>query len=640
MTHKQQNANPNVQGRVHNTAPVNGIKASEDDAKFVNPTYGWDGMTGQDQSVSGDSHHSEDDLDQISAELQVLTEKLDAEIQALDNKGNAQRNPSPTWGDNNNVEAGSNPGFTDNFANWDHFSVTASHEPFGDAVNNQRDVKVLRNFAPVIANPTRLANFDNESRPYRSSHLNDEGYDSSPDYGDDLDHESEEGNKKFKFPKTKEEAAELFGIAGKRFSELPIEKQVILGAAAGALLAIALPVLLFAVAVIAAGAVVGAAGAVVGAVVGAGLYAGVKTVQGFNWTAKKTIEGTKIAAGKIASAYAAADQKVRKATSDGLRSVANRLEKLAGKTNHPEELTNLDETTKENCKKAVKVLQDKVLGNPDFSQEERESIVAATMGKVAFKLGLKITTQENITKDPNATEYAREEAQEYCELWTKQKNFISGLNFKKLGNLLDSEYKSAPRDLYLFKTALADHHGEVNSAVHEAVQEFLEYKQERANAASNAESKPKLFGWFKSKPKAVSDDSGLESDATSQTSLSESLPESRRGSYAGEHTEDRATPLVTSRPHVPSYGTFSSPNNISGSESDNLANSGSSNSLSNGSADSGVNSPTEGSPVHGNNLLKPNLGEIGQTRLKNTGDLRRLVNVDIERHVGNEVTVN
>ncbi|VVC42818.1 Hypothetical protein CINCED_3A003405 [Cinara cedri] len=555
--------------------------------------------------------------------------------------GNTQRNPSQIGGDNNDVE--SDAGFTDNFADWSHFSVTASHEPFGDAVNNQRDVKVLRNFAPVIADPTRLANFDNASRPYRSSHLNDEGYDSSPDYGDDLDHESEAGDEKGPnyVEKLRQNLAKLVGADPETpFSKWSSGQQLKASCVIGGAIAVGVPI----AAIVGIGAVVLGGIFGVGALIGGGLglirIAGVKIGQGFNWAAKKTIEGTKIAAGKIASAYAAADQKVRKATSDGLRSVANRLEKLAGKTNHPEELTNLDETTKENCKKAVKVLQDKVLGNPDFSQEERESIVAATMGKVAFKLGLKITTQENITKDPNATEYAREEAQEYCELWTKQKNFISGLNFKKLGNLLDSEYKSAPRDLYLFKTALADHHGEVNSAVHEAVQEFLEYKQERANAASNAESKPKLFGWFKSKPKAVSDDSGLESDATSQTSLSESLPESRRGSYAGEHTEDRATPLVTSRPYVPSYGTFLSPNNISGSESDNLANSGSSNSLSNGSADSGVNSPTEGSPVHGNNLLKPNLGEIGQARLKNTGHLRRLVNVDIEQHVGNEVTVN
>lgn len=704
------NNNSNAQGGVNKTAPVNGIKASEGDAKFVGPAYGWDGMNGKDQSVSGDSHHSEDDLDQISAELQVLTEELDAEIQALDNKDlDAQKG----------VKKPQKSAWTEDVSNWDDDSSIASSNAsdnvaelsdFDDTpvevIEEERKLSTnypshLNPFVTAIpasqVSPTdggrlQLNNLNNDRNAHVFSngiyvsqvviekvneldatlHADKKG--SLAQKNDDSDNEPEANNKKGwkealaeQEEVVKQKLAKWVGAdPNKKFSEWSSKQQIHACGKVGGLLIAGAPLVVAGAGIIGIGAVVLGGMFGVGYLVSGGLgaigLAGIKTVQGFNWTAKKTIEGTKIAAGKIASAYAAADQKVRKATSDGLRSVANRLEKWAGRTNHPQELADFEKTTKELFNKAVAVLQNKVLENPAFSEEEKKAIVAATMGKMASVLDLKVIAAEETVRDPKATKYEREEAQELFEQWTKQKNFVSDLNFKKLGNLLDGEYKSAPRDLNLFMTTLADHHGEVESAVNEKVQEFLEYKQERANADSNAQGKPRLFGLFKSKPKAEakptavvkplnaasnekgkpklfrwftskpkagekpSVDGGYSTQTSSTTLDSKDSPMSKNGKV--RFNEDKQHHRAQSLGDLAAHNGGSTPLR---SVSDGVLNKGSAAARTlviqaevhkqppvvkpAVSADSGIQSQ-EGSPVH---VPKPDLSEISQNRLRTTG---------------------
>jgi len=499
--------------------------------------------------------------------------------------GQAQRNLSSTW-DNNNVEAGSNPGFPDNFADWSHFSVTASDKPFGNAVNSQRDVEVLRNFAPVIADPTRLANFDNASRPYRSNSVDSDATSTSSNLSDDSDLDewvviSDEEVRSAQRKGWKEALAEHGAVVkqklakwvgadpNKEFFEWSSKQQIHACGIVGGLLIAGAPIIIAGAGIIGIGAVVLGGMFGVGFLLFGGLsaigIAGVKTVQGFNWTAKAVSEGTKIATRKITSGV-----------SNTAGTVGAKIQSLSTTTDYQDKLRRLTNTQNKSHDKVEDEFQKQVSGDKNLSRKDRKVITKAVLKKIVSILDSEIKNieGEKLMAEATGDKEKVAKAVETLDLLKQQKELFDGLKPGKAYKLFSGQKTSiSNKDRYLFTIAVAGN----SNAIIDVIGAEVQKASGLANNALNAAGKPDRSVFY------GNDDSGVESDATF-TSLSESLPESRRSSYASEHTEDRATPLVTSSPHVPSYGTF-----------------------------------TEGSPVHGNNLLKPNLGEISQNRLRTTG---------------------
>ncbi|VVC27421.1 Hypothetical protein CINCED_3A020303, partial [Cinara cedri] len=461
--------------------------------------------------------------------------------------GNTQRNPSQIGGDNNDVE--SDAGFTDNFADWSHFSVTASHEPFGDAVNNQRGVKVLRNFAPVIADPTRLANFDNASRPYRSNSVDSDATSTSSNLSDDSDLDewvviSDEEVRSAQRKGWKEALAEhgavvkqkLAKLVGadpnKEFFEWSSKQQIHACGIVGGLLIAGAPIIIAGAGIIGIGAVVLGGMFGVGFLLFGGLsaigIAGVKTVQGFNWTAKAVSEGTKIATRKITSGV-----------SNTAGTVGAKIQSLSTTTDYQDKLRRLTNTQNKSHDKVEDEFQKQVSGDKNLSRKDRKVITKAVLKKIVSILDSEIKNieGEKLMAEATGDKEKVAKAVETLDLLKQQKELFDGLKPGKAYKLFSGQKTSiSNKDRYLFTIAVAGN----SNAIIDVIGAEVQKASGLANNALNAAGKPDRSVFY------GNDDSGVESDATF-TSLSESLPESRRSSYASEHTEDRATPLVTSR---------------------------------------------------------------------------------------------
>lgn len=623
----------------------------------------------------------------------------------MDAHGSVSSNSSLVW-DNNGDTVRLVAGSTNNFANRGHFGATWSNEPFGDAVASERDETASIASSDWEFEPARRNN-GNAQRSFSSSPIlgdnngtvgseagftnnfkntqdvkdwfasnewwnnnvpevvrKDEGYNSDPDSSDNLDNGSKADDKQSRLAQIRQEGAKLFGIAGKSFSKLSARDQVLVGAAIGALVTIALPALLFAVAVIAAGGIIAAAGALIGAVVGVVLYAGIKTVQGINWAAQETIEGAKSTARKITSGVS--------------RTVANvgaKIQYSATETDYQEKLRRITDAQNESYDEVKRVYNQEVEGVSDdvgLSEKEKHDITEAILNSIVSKLNSEI---EGVKRNKQEAESAEEvkDAEALLDQLTQKRDFFAGLDVKSARKLFSGQQTAiSNKDRYSFVTVLAGNSDKIIGVISMEVQKAYDEKSKLANNASNAagkpkptavvnpldesaQDKPKRSRWFNRKPedgtshpKSKSKFFGLfnrkskavEGGGSTNTSTTTLASESSPGKGARVHFAD--VPGGTQRRHSHDGATLSS-RILSDDNSSTLRRANSvndlmqsnvnddlsplcgahsvSDNLANGS--SGAPSPVAGSPVHGDNLRGD---EINQMRLRKTGKLEELVN--------------
>lgn len=589
--------------------------------------------------------------------------------------GQAQRNLSSTW-DNNNVEAGSNPGFTDNFADLSHFSVTASHEPFGNVVYSKRNVNAQKNITPVVADYTRLAAFDNASRPYRSNSI-------SSDLSDDSDLDgwvviSDEEVRSTQRKGWKEALAEHGAVVkqklakwvgadpNKEFFEWSSKQQIHACGIVGGLLIAGAPIIIAGAGIIGIGAVVLGGMFGVGFLLFGGLsaigIAGVKTVQGLNWAAKRTIEGTKSAARNITSGI-----------SHTVGTVGATLQGAATETDYQEALHNLSDELKKRFNKVRKVYNQEVEGvsdNVGLSKKEKRAVMKVILKSIVSKLDSEIKVAESDlqeaelakktivselksgiegverkTKEAELAEQTKEikGIKASLDRLTQKRGFFAGLDVNGARKLFSGQQKSlSNKDRYSLVTVLAGNSDKIIGVICTEVQKAYDKKSELANNALNAAGKPDRSVFY------GNDDSGVESDTTSNTTLSRNS--SRSGSTTSVHANSETGFTTLQRRH--SHDGATSLNSVSSDvngftlrRAQSLGNlQDDANSVSDGvlnkgsaaagtlviqaevhnkptikpaiSADSGVSSPTGGSS-------SPIISS--QDGLKKTGNLNRLV---------------
>ncbi|MDN5248151.1 MAG: hypothetical protein QWI36_03380 [Wolbachia endosymbiont of Tyrophagus putrescentiae] len=256
-------------------------------------------------------------------------------------------------------------------------------------------------------------------------------------------------------------AKNLKGMASiSKFQQLPVQKQTLVVAAAGAVGAIALPFLLTALPI-----------AIAGVVFTVSLFFTVKlislTAQGTKWAAGKTVDGIKYTAGKIKDGAVYAKNgsmngigAAIKGTGNGIRKAGEQLHHAGSSIKrsnsyklktpeHNKELLVVDRTTDKDTKfDNTKQLFEEILGNKKLVKDILSRIVSSLTEKIE---------QEN-NKVANAAKNSQYETLK-CR-WQAQKNFIEKLNAKELKEKL-KDYNPALYGIF------SEHHKEVEEAISE-----------------------------------------------------------------------------------------------------------------------------------------------------------------------------